>query len=137
MDSWKTRVYIGNSCFAVGSKCAGQNQSCGRSCEHKSGDFPDQLVPETDLFTEFVIFVSGTSGITVILTYRSVNPIISTTGTSIILLLQSDTSDSPIVYESRYLVTQPHLRPAKSIKTYSKSSRFAAAGTIKQLCLHV
>ena len=42
MSSWKTRVYIGNPCHAVGSKCAGQNQICGRSCEHKSRDFPGQ-----------------------------------------------------------------------------------------------
>ena len=42
VSSWKTRVYIGNPCHAFGSKCAGQNQSCGRSCEHKSRDFPDQ-----------------------------------------------------------------------------------------------
>ena len=27
---------------AVGSKCAGQNQWCGRWYEHRSRDFPDQ-----------------------------------------------------------------------------------------------
>ena len=42
MSSWKTRVYIGNPCHAVGSECTGQNPSCGPSCEHKSRDFPDQ-----------------------------------------------------------------------------------------------
>ena len=34
VSSWKMRVYIDNPCHAVGSKCVGQNQSCGRSCEH-------------------------------------------------------------------------------------------------------
>ena len=34
-------IYICNPCHTVGSKCAGQNQSCRRSCEHKSRDFPD------------------------------------------------------------------------------------------------
>ena len=33
-SSWKTRVYIGNPCHSAGTKCAGQNQSCGRSCKH-------------------------------------------------------------------------------------------------------
>ena len=33
-SSWKTRVYIGNPCHAVGSKCAAQDQSYGRSWEH-------------------------------------------------------------------------------------------------------
>ena len=42
MSSWKMRVYIGIPCYAVGSKCTGQNQSCRCSCEHKSQDFPDQ-----------------------------------------------------------------------------------------------
>ena len=42
MSSWKTRVYIGNPCHVVGSKCTGLNQRCGRSYEHKSCDFPDQ-----------------------------------------------------------------------------------------------
>ena len=41
MNSWKTRVYKGNPCQAVGSKCAGQNRRYRRSCEHKSSDFPD------------------------------------------------------------------------------------------------
>ena len=27
VSSWKMRVYIGNPCHAVGSKCVGQNQS--------------------------------------------------------------------------------------------------------------
>ena len=35
-------IYICNPCHAVGSKCAGQNQSCGRSCVHKSRNFLDQ-----------------------------------------------------------------------------------------------
>ena len=35
-------VYMGNPCHVVGSKCAGQNQRCGRSCKHKSRDFPEQ-----------------------------------------------------------------------------------------------
>ena len=34
MGAWKTRVYIGNPCHAVGSNFTGQNQSCGHSCEH-------------------------------------------------------------------------------------------------------
>ena len=42
MSAWETRVYIGNPCYVVGSKCAGQNQICGRSCEHYPCDFPGQ-----------------------------------------------------------------------------------------------
>ena len=42
MSSWKNRIYIGNPCHVVGSKSTGLNQRCGRSCDHKSCDFPDQ-----------------------------------------------------------------------------------------------
>ena len=48
MRSWKTRIYIGNPCHVVISKCARQNQRCWHSCEHKSRDFPGQQIPETD-----------------------------------------------------------------------------------------
>ena len=34
VSAWKTRVYIGNPCHAVGSMQSGQNQSCGRRWEH-------------------------------------------------------------------------------------------------------
>ena len=27
-------IYIGNPCQAAGSECTGQNESCGRICEH-------------------------------------------------------------------------------------------------------
>ena len=33
-ECWKMRVFIDNLCHVVGSKNAGQNWSCGRSCEY-------------------------------------------------------------------------------------------------------
>ena len=34
-SSLKMRVYLGNPCYVVSSKCTGENQRCGLSCEHK------------------------------------------------------------------------------------------------------
>ena len=44
----KSRVYMDNPRHVIGSKCAGQSQSCGRSWEHKSRDNPDQMILETN-----------------------------------------------------------------------------------------
>ena len=48
----------------------------GRSFKHWPRGSPGQWVPETECLRASVIFVSGTSGITSILNYRSVSPIL-------------------------------------------------------------
>ena len=53
----------------------GTKLKCGRSFEHWPRGSPGQWVPETEGLCASAIFVSGTSGITSILNYRSVSPI--------------------------------------------------------------
>ena len=72
--AFKSHIFIKNSCHGVGSKNAGRNWSGGRSFEYWLRDSPGQWVPETDCLRGSAIFVSGTSGITSILNYRSVSP---------------------------------------------------------------
>ena len=55
-------------------KC-GTKFKWGRSLKHWPRGSPGQWVPETEYLRASAIFVSGTSGITPILNYRSVSPI--------------------------------------------------------------
>ena len=75
MSSWKTRAYVGNPCHAVGSKCAGQNQSADVVVSTNHVTFLTNRFPRLISLPTSAIFVSGTRGITAILKYRSVNPI--------------------------------------------------------------
>ena len=67
MSSWEIRVYIGNPCHAVGSKIVVV------STNHVT--FLTNRFPRLISLPTSAIFVSGTSGITAILKYRSVSPI--------------------------------------------------------------
>ena len=53
----------------------GMKLKCGRSFKQWPRGSPGQWVPETECLRASAIFVSGTSGITSILNYRSVSPI--------------------------------------------------------------
>ena len=76
---FENEVFIENSCHGVDSKNAGRNWSGGRSFRHEPRGSPGQWIPETDCSRASAIFVSGRSGITVILRYRSVSPILTRT----------------------------------------------------------
>ena len=65
-------VFIENTSHGVGSKKRGMKLKYGRSFKHWPRGSPCQWVPETECLRASAIFVSGTSGITSILNYRSV-----------------------------------------------------------------
>ena len=75
-ECWEMNVFIENTCHGVSSKNARRNWSGGRSFEHWPRGSPGQWVPKTECLRASAIFVSGKSGITSILNYRSISPII-------------------------------------------------------------
>ena len=79
-SSWKTRVYIGNPSHVVGSKCAGKIKGADVVLSTNPVTFRTNRFPRLTSLPTSAIFVSGTSGITAILKYRSVNPIATCQG---------------------------------------------------------
>ena len=69
------RLFIDNLCHAVGSKNAGQIEVADVVVSANHMVFLANKLPRLINLTTSAIFVSGTSGITAILEYRSVNPI--------------------------------------------------------------
>ena len=69
------RVFIDNPCHAVGSKNAGQIEVADVVVHTNLVVFLANRSPRLISLSTFAIFVSGTSGITAIFKYRSVNPI--------------------------------------------------------------
>ena len=75
---FEDEVFIENTCLGVGSKKRGTKFKWGRSFKRWSRGSPGQWLPETGYLRASAIVVSGTSGISPILNYRSVSPIVYT-----------------------------------------------------------
>ena len=75
MSSWKTRIYIGNPCYTVGSKCARQNKGTDVVVSTNHVKFLTNRLLRLISLPTSAIFVLETSGITTILKYISINPI--------------------------------------------------------------